>query len=181
MYFRLYFLGERCYTPFNRIGQCIPFQQCYSLLRLFESDKSRNSINFLTQSQRSCGNRNFRGDPLLCCTDTPNGRFNNPTTEPPTVIVLVEDEDGNFRPEEPSVPGFTQRPEIITQRPQPQPEISTPFVLQPKSTTSTPFVLRPRTSTLPGFTSSTSGPLVREDYDCKGPDGVPGNCFRKCY
>lgn len=127
--------------------------------------------------------RNYRGDPLLCCTDTPRGRFNQPTTEPPTVIVLVEDEDGNFRPERPSGP-VTLRPEVIsTRRPLPEPETATPFVLQPKqTTTSKPFVLQPQTSTLPGFTSSTSGPEGREvfeDYDCKGPDGVPGNCTRK--
>lgn len=117
---------------------------------------------------------------MLCCTDTPNGRFNRPATEPPTVIVLVEDEDGNFRPEQPS-DRFTNRPEVITQRPQPAPETSTPFVLRPKSTTaaSTPFVLRPQTSTLPPFTPSTSAPEGREDYDCKGPDGVPGNCTRE--
>lgn len=126
--------------------------------------------------------RNYRGDPLLCCTDNPRGRFNPPATEPPTVVVLVEDEDGNFNPEEPSGP-FTHRPEIIsTQRPLPQPETATPFVLQPKSTTSTPFVLQPQTSTLPGFTLSTSAPEGREDFDdygCKGPDGIPGNCSRK--
>lgn len=120
--------------------------------------------------------RNYRGDPLLCCTDAPTGRFVQPTTEAPTVIVLVEDEDGNFRPERP----FTSRPEIITQRPQPQPETSTPFVLRPKSTTSTPFVLRPRTSTLPGFTTTKATTVAPpQNYDCKGPDGVPGNCTRK--
>uniref|UniRef100_A0A336KGF2 CSON007431 protein n=1 Tax=Culicoides sonorensis TaxID=179676 RepID=A0A336KGF2_CULSO len=195
--------GERCITPFNRVGQCIPFQQCYSLLRQFEVDKSRNTINFLTQSQRNCGMRNFRGDPLLCCTDNTRGRFNNPTTEPPTVIVLVEDEDGNFVPERPNS-GFnplpiTQRPRpqqetstpfVLQPRPQPQPETSTPFVLRPKSTTSKPFVLQPQTSTLPGFTVSTRNPVVyptefpesREDFDCKGPDSVPGTCtpLRNC-
>lgn len=64
-----YFTGERCYTPLRQIGFCRPFNQCQSLLKLFSYSRSQSTINLLIQSQQNCGNRNFKGDPLLCCTD----------------------------------------------------------------------------------------------------------------
>lgn len=73
--------GEQCFTPNRQRGICQPFQQCYSLLRLFSLDRSRSTVNFLVLSQQSCGNRNLKGDPLLCCTDVP--RRVEPTTAEP--------------------------------------------------------------------------------------------------
>lgn len=40
-----------------------------SLVKLYESDRSRNVINFLVASQKNCGNRNVGRNPLLCCRD----------------------------------------------------------------------------------------------------------------
>lgn len=184
---KFYFSGERCYTPFNRIGQCIPFQQCYSLLRIFEVDKSRSTISLLKQSQYNCGNRNYRGDPLLCCTDNPT-RIDRQQTESPTVVVVVEEEEhstqGPFilKPDTTQGP-FILKPETTTKGPFIlKPETTQgPFILKPETTTSTPFILRPTNPTnnvIDRWAFPTDQPQGRSS-DCFGPDGEPGSCKRK--
>ncbi|XP_062557292.1 uncharacterized protein LOC134222163 [Armigeres subalbatus] len=61
--------AQSCYTPNGVIGVCQALPNCPSLVRRYQFDKSRQTVNFLISSQRNCGNRVLRGYPVLCCTD----------------------------------------------------------------------------------------------------------------
>lgn len=63
------FLGQQCQTPNQEEGLCVPLPRCATLVNLYASDRSRNTINFLVASQRICGNKVSGRDPILCCTD----------------------------------------------------------------------------------------------------------------
>ena len=79
-------LGEECQTPNQQQGNCVPLPNCQSLVNLYSSDRSRNTINFLVASQRICGNRVSGRNPILCCTDgvvaTTPAPTQAPTPEP---------------------------------------------------------------------------------------------------
>ncbi|XP_052890119.1 venom serine protease Bi-VSP-like isoform X1 [Anopheles moucheti] len=85
--------GTSCYTPNRQIGVCQVFQYCSSLIRLYQYNRNQETVNFLLASQRSCGNRNYNGSPVLCCSDgvqydptTTSSPFVEVTTAPPTVV-----------------------------------------------------------------------------------------------
>ncbi|XP_058448816.1 uncharacterized protein LOC131428788 [Malaya genurostris] len=75
-------LSQSCYTPNGLIGVCQSLQYCPSLVRLYERNRSRQTINFLVASQRNCGNRAYGGYPVLCCTDGVEYEQNPSTSSP---------------------------------------------------------------------------------------------------
>lgn len=78
--------GRSCYTPNGQIGVCQVFQYCSSLIRLYQYNRNQETVNFLLGSQRSCGNRNQNGSPVLCCSD---GVQYDPTTTTTSPFVEV--------------------------------------------------------------------------------------------
>uniref|UniRef100_A0A182P274 CLIP domain-containing serine protease n=1 Tax=Anopheles epiroticus TaxID=199890 RepID=A0A182P274_9DIPT len=89
-----------CYTPNGQIGVCQVFQYCASLIRLYQYNRNQETVNFLLASQRSCGNRNFNGSPVLCCSDgvqydptTTSSPFIEVTTAPPTSVAPLRTAD----------------------------------------------------------------------------------------
>uniref|UniRef100_A0A182HTN0 Uncharacterized protein n=1 Tax=Anopheles arabiensis TaxID=7173 RepID=A0A182HTN0_ANOAR len=92
--------GRSCYTPNGQIGVCQVFQYCASLIQLYQYNRNQETVNFLLASQRSCGNRNFNGSPVLCCSDgvqydptTTSSPFVEVTTAPPTTLAPLRTAD----------------------------------------------------------------------------------------
>lgn len=73
--------GEDCNMPDNSYGVCQLLPRCPSLLRLYQYDRSRNTVNYLIAAQRNCGNRSVRRDPIICCQDNLD---QTPAPAPPT-------------------------------------------------------------------------------------------------
>lgn len=70
--------ARSCYTPNGVIGVCQSLPNCPTLVRLYQYDRTRQTVNFLIASQRSCGNQVSGGYPVLCCTD--GVQYDQPTS-----------------------------------------------------------------------------------------------------
>uniref|UniRef100_A0A182QVG8 CLIP domain-containing serine protease n=1 Tax=Anopheles farauti TaxID=69004 RepID=A0A182QVG8_9DIPT len=79
--------GRSCYTPNGQIGVCQVFQNCASLIQLYQYNRNQETVNFLLASQRSCGNRNYNGSPVLCCSD--GVQYDPTTTSSPFIEVTT--------------------------------------------------------------------------------------------
>uniref|UniRef100_A0A182J2A7 CLIP domain-containing serine protease n=1 Tax=Anopheles atroparvus TaxID=41427 RepID=A0A182J2A7_ANOAO len=80
-------VARSCYTPNGQVGVCQVFQSCSSLIRLYQYNRNQETVNFLLGSQRSCGNRNYNGSPVLCCSD--GVQYDQTTTSSPFVEVTT--------------------------------------------------------------------------------------------
>ncbi|XP_052865804.1 venom serine protease Bi-VSP-like isoform X1 [Anopheles cruzii] len=80
-------VGRSCYTPNGQIGVCQVFQNCGSLIRLYQYNRNQQTVNFLLASQRSCGSRSYNGNPVLCCSD--GVQYDQTTTSSPFVEVTT--------------------------------------------------------------------------------------------
>lgn len=61
--------GESCSTHDNFAGVCIELPICATLINLYRSNPSQNTVNILLANQKNCGNRKVGKNPLMCCSD----------------------------------------------------------------------------------------------------------------
>lgn len=72
--------AQQCYTPDNNFGVCVTLSNCPYLGNLYAQNAgSQQVVNYLLGVQRSCGTRNIRGDPVVCCAQ--NFRQQTPPTQ----------------------------------------------------------------------------------------------------
>lgn len=77
--------GENCENHERLLGRCVELPQCSTLINLYRSNPSQDTINILIQNQRSCGNRKVGRNPLMCCSDG----VQQTTRAPPRVPVTA--------------------------------------------------------------------------------------------
>lgn len=142
------FLGSRCGTPDGYVGACVILPNCPSLLQLYANNGgSREVVVYLKQSQRSCGNRVIRREPVICCSQPVNNNQQSVRPNDPSFTV---------NPSNPFLNGQTG--------PQPQP-------------TPTPQTEAPTTTTFtPPPTPAPTQALEQRIGECTGPDARTGTC-----
>lgn len=161
------FSGEPCYTPNDSIGICVVLQQCPSLVNFYgQFQNDPRIINYLLISQRNCGTRSVRRNPLVCCND--------PIINKPSQLPLPQPQP------QPIPPPITNEPNENPFPPTPSPTIPTTQPTTLRTTTQivrqTPFPTIPQTT--PRTTPFTQNPdasrLISEP--CHDPNGVEGVC-----
>ncbi|XP_001353033.3 venom serine protease Bi-VSP isoform X1 [Drosophila pseudoobscura] len=141
---------QNCITPENYYGSCVALRYCPQVVNVFQSTSRERAERYVIALQRSCGTRNFNGDPVLCCTSPQN---NPQTTERPSNPFFPKEQPFVGPQPPPDVPN--RNPFLTTQRP-------------PTTTTTTTTTRAPVTSAAPLV--ELRGPV------CRGPDTKPGNC-----
>lgn len=77
-------LGEPCYTPNNVQGVCVILPQCPNLVQWYGANPGNQQvINYLIGSQRNCGTRSIRRNPLVCCDRPLSSTIPQPDNQPP--------------------------------------------------------------------------------------------------
>lgn len=75
--------GESCTTHDGFAGVCIELPTCATLINLYRSNPSQNTVNILLANQKNCGNRKVGKNPLMCCSDgVPQTTRPPPTSAP---------------------------------------------------------------------------------------------------
>ncbi|EDW93362.1 venom serine protease Bi-VSP [Drosophila yakuba] len=141
---------QDCITPENYYGSCVALTYCPQVVNIFQVTSRDRAQRYVIALQRSCGTRNFNGDPVICCTEP---RYNQVTERPPN-------------------PFFTSEASFIGPQPPPEVPEPNPFLYPtPRTTTTT-------TTTTPAPIPDTSAaPLIEpRGSNCRGPDTKPGNC-----
>lgn len=79
----MFFQGEGCNTHDDFAGVCIELPQCSTLINLYRSNPSKQTVDILVSNQRNCGNRKVGRNPLMCCSDgVPQTTRPPPTSSP---------------------------------------------------------------------------------------------------
>lgn len=158
-------LGERCYTPNNSYGLCVVLPQCPSLVNFYgQNQNNPQAIQYLLISQRNCGTRSIRRNPLVCCSDP---YINHPQPFPRPQPQPVDPEPVDPDPVE-EIP-----PEVTTSTT----ERTTPRTTQTTPPTTTTTTTRQTTqSPIPDSTSRLT------EESCRDPNGLEGVCksIREC-
>lgn len=141
--------------------------QCPSLVNFFGQFKNDpRIINYLLISQRNCGTRSLRGNPLVCCNDPV---INRPQERP----------FENEFTEESSIPSEVTTPTVPTTR-QTTSRITFPTIPQTTSRityTTVPQTTTARTTPTTTTTTRTEDSRVELANDsCYDPNGVQGVC-----
>lgn len=149
--------GRQCYTPENNIGQCYALSYCPAIANVLNIYERNVATRYLRAAQRSCGNINYQGDPVVCCDISQ--QF---TTAPPP---LTNPRNPFFPTNQPIQPTFEQTTQqFITPTP------PTPPRPQPTTTTTTTTT----TTLAPSTTEGASSPGGRP---CTSPDLEAGTCI----
>lgn len=75
--------GESCTTHDNFAGVCTELPSCATLINLYRSNPSQNTVNILLTNQKNCGNRKVGKNPLMCCSDGVQQTTRPPPTSAP--------------------------------------------------------------------------------------------------
>ncbi|XP_031626165.1 venom serine protease Bi-VSP-like isoform X2 [Contarinia nasturtii] len=141
--------GEQCFTPNNSYGICVVLPQCPSIVNYYGQNQGNPQvINYLLASQRNCGTRSIRRNPLVCCGDPVINRPQEPQPQPST----------------PQPQTFNPQPDI--------PEVSTAPNTTPRTTQTTTSTTQRTTTQFPIPDSSRSS-----GESCRDPNGIEGVCM----
>ncbi|KAM8710791.1 hypothetical protein ACLKA7_017426 [Drosophila subpalustris] len=141
---------QNCVTPENYYGSCVALSYCPQVTEVFQITDRRTAQNYVIALQRSCGTRNFGGDPVVCCTRP----ISAPVTERPTNPFFPSPTDGSFV------------------RPQPVPWSETT-----RAPDRNPFLIERPTTTTTTAAPVTSAPIVEpRGPSCRIPPGKLGVC-----
>lgn len=148
--FSLFEIGEPCYTPDNSYGICVVLPQCPSLVQFYgQNQRNPQIINYLLISQRNCGTRSIRRNPIVCC--------NNPVingNRPNNMMTTTSTTESNYQPP-------------IEENPPDIPDETTTT----RKTTTTSTTTTTTTTQAPETHSSN----FRDDT-CNDPNGITGIC-----
>lgn len=78
--------GEGCQTYNGFAGVCTELPNCATLVQLYRTNPSQQTVDILIASQRNCGNRKVGRNPLMCCSDGVPQTTTPPPQQPPAPL-----------------------------------------------------------------------------------------------